>query len=227
MADKDFRKLKRWELIEIIEELQKDSQENTEDKKENEENKDKKIELDAALQSIQAEQKRREKKQHLFSAIGILLVVAAISVLIATRLVPVLQVSGKSMEPALKNGELVVIKKTTKIKQGDIIGFYYQSKILVKRVIGTAGDYIDIDEDGNVYVNGEKLDEPYAIKKDLGECDIDFPYQVPEGKYFVMGDHRSVSVDSRSSAIGCVAEDQIIGKVAFRFWPLSKMGFLK
>ena len=163
----------------------------------------------------------------LFSAIGILLVVAAISVLIATRLVPVLQVSGKSMEPALENGELVVIKKTTKIKQGDIIGFYYQSKILVKRVIGTAGDYIDIDEDGNVYVNGEKLDEPYAIKKDLGECDIDFPYQVPEGKYFVMGDHRSVSVDSRSSAIGCVAEDQIIGKVAFRFWPLSKMGFLK
>lgn len=227
MADKDFRKLKRWELIEIIEELQKDSQENTEDKKENEENKDKKIELDAALQSIQAEQNRREKKQHLFSAIGILLVVAAISVLIATRLVPVLQVSGKSMEPALENGELVVIKKTTKIKQGDIIGFYYQSKILVKRVIGTAGDYIDIDEDGNVYVNGEKLDEPYAIKKDLGECDIDFPYQVPEGKCFVMGDHRSVSVDSRSSAIGCVAEDQIIGKVAFRFWPLSKMGFLE
>lgn len=227
MADKDFRKLKRWELIEIIEELQKDSQENTEDKKENEENKDKKIELDAALQSIQAEQNRREKKQHLFSAIGILLVVAAISVLIATRLVPVLQVSGKSMEPALENGELVVIKKTTKIKQGDIIGFYYQSKIFVKRVIGTAGDYIDIDEDGNVYVNGEKLDEPYAIKKDLGECDIDFPYQVPEGKCFVMGDHRSVSVDSRSSAIGCVAEDQIIGKVAFRFWPLSKMGFLE
>jgi signal peptidase I len=224
VADKDFRKLKRWELIEIIEGLQKDLQETTE---ENDGNKDKKIELDAALQCIQAEQACREKKRHLFSALGILLVVAAISVLIATRLVPVLQVSGKSMEPALENGELVVIKKTTKIKQGDIIGFYYQSKILVKRVIGTAGDYIDIDEDGNVYVNGEKLDEPYAIKKDLGECDIDFPYQVPEGKYFVMGDHRSVSVDSRSSAIGCVAEDQIIGKVAFRFWPLSKMGFLK
>ena len=202
MADKDFRKLKRWELIEIIEGLQKDLQETTE---ENDGNKDKKIELDVALQSIRAEQAYREKKQHLFSALGILLVVAAISVLIATRLVPVLQVSGKSMEPALENGELVVIKKTTKIKQGDIIGFYYQSKILVKRVIGTAGDYIDIDE----------------------ECDIDFPYQVPEGKYFVMGDHRSVSVDSRSSAIGCVAEDQIIGKVAFRFWPLSKMGFLK
>ena len=199
MADKDFCKLKRWELIEIIEGLQKDLQETTE---ENDGNKDKKIELDVALQSIRAEQARREKKQHLFSALGILLVVAAISVLIATRLVPVLQVSGKSMEPALENGELVVIKKTTKIKQGDIIGFYYQSKILVKRVIGTAGDYIDIDEDGNVYVNGE-------------------------GKYFVMGDHRSVSVDSRSSAIGCVAEDQIIGKVAFRFWPLSKMGFLK
>ena len=180
MADKDFRKLKRWELIEIIEGLQKDLQETTE---ENDGNKDKKIELDAALQCIQAEQACREKKRHLFSAIGILLVVAAISVLIATRLVPVLQVSGKSMEPALENGELVVIKKTTKIKQGDIIGFYYQSKILVKRVIGTAGDYIDIDEDGNVYVNGEKLDEPYAIKKDLGECDIDFPYQVPEGKF--------------------------------------------
>lgn len=129
MADKDFRKLKRWELIEIIEGLQKDSQGTAE---ENGGNKDKKVELDVALQCIQAEHKRREKKQHLFSAIGILLVVAAISVLIATRLVPVLQVSGKSMEPALENGELVVIKKTTKIKQGDIIGFYYQSKILVK-----------------------------------------------------------------------------------------------
>lgn len=224
MADKDFRKLKRWELIEIIEGLQEDAHKGTEEEKENNE---KETELDEALQRIQAEQARREKKGHFFSALGILLVVAAISVLIATRLVPVLQISGKSMEPALENGELVVIQKTTRIKQGDIISFYYQSKILVKRVIGTPGDYIDIDEEGNVYVNGTKLKEPYAIKKELGECDIDFPYQVPEGKYFVMGDHRSVSIDSRSSTIGCVAEDQIIGKVAFRFWPLSKMGFLE
>lgn len=224
MADRDFRKLRRWELIEIIEGLQEDERKGTE---ENKENNEKKIELDEALQKIQAEQRRREKRQLFFSALGILLVVAAISVLIATRLVPVLQVSGKSMEPTLENGELVVIKKTTNIKQGDIIGFYYQSKILVKRVIGTAGDYIDIDEEGNVYVNGEALKEPYAIKKDLGECDIAFPYQVPEGKYFVLGDHRSVSIDSRSSTVGCVAEDQIIGKVAFRFWPLSKIGFLK
>ena len=127
VADKDFRKLKRWELIEIIEGLQKDLQETTE---ENDGNKDKKIELDVALQSIRAEQARREKKQHLFSALGILLVVAAISVLIATRLVPVLQVSGKSMEPALENGELVVIKKTTKIKQGDIITFTIRVRFL-------------------------------------------------------------------------------------------------
>ena len=137
-----------------------------------------------------------------------------------------MQVSGKSMEPALENGELVVIKKTTKIKQGDIIGFYYQSKILVKRVIGTAGDYIDIDEDGNVYVNGEKLDEPYAIKKDLGECDIDFPYQVPDNRYFVMGDHRSTSIDSRSSVIGSIEKDQITGKILLRIWPLKHISLV-
>ena len=199
--------------MEIIEGLQKDLQETTE---ENDGNKDKKIELDAALQCIQAEQACREKKRHLFSAIGILLVVAAISVLIATRLVPVLQVSGKSMEPALENGELVVIKKPQKIKQGDIIGFYYQSKILVKRVIGTAGDYIDIDEDGNVYVNGEKLDEPYAIKERFGECDIDFSLSGAGRQIFCDGRPSfKVSVDSRSSAIGCVAEEQIMWKGGF------------
>lgn len=177
--------------------------------------------------------KEREKLKYwqrfrrtLLSTVGFLIVVAAVSVLISTQFFPVIQVSGDSMEPVLEDGEILVLQKTDDLETGDPIAFYYQSRILLKRVIGTAGDYIDIDEEGNVYVNGELLDEPYVTDKSLGECDIQLPCQVPDGKIFVMGDHRSVSIDSRNSEIGFVGQEQIVGRVAFRVWPLSRLGFV-
>ncbi len=177
--------------------------------------------------------KEREKLRYrmrfqrtLFSTIGFLIVVAAVSVLISTMLFPVIQVTGDSMEPTVENGEILILQKTDELQTGDLVAFYYQSRILLKRVIGTAGDYIDIDPEGNVSVNGELLEEPYVTDKSLGECDIELPYQVPDGRIFVMGDHRSVSMDSRTEAIGCVGQEQIIGKVAFRIWPLTRAGFL-
>lgn len=109
-------------------------------------------------------------------------------------------------------------------QRGDIIAFYYNNKILVKRVIGMPGEWVDMDENGNVTIDGEPLEEPYLTEKSLGECDIELPYQVPEGRYFVMGDHRSVSSDSRSSQVGCVSEEQIVGKLLFRLWPLDEIG---
>lgn len=188
---------------------------------------------EAALPSLeQLENERirwRQRKSYrkiLLNTIGILIVVAAISVLIATLFFPVLQVSGTSMEPTMEDGEILILKKTGDLETGDLVGFYYQNKILLKRVIGKAGDYIDIDKDGNVYVNNEILDEPYIREKSLGDCDIDLPYQVPDGKVFVMGDHRSTSVDSRNSAIGCVSREQLAGKVALRVWPVERIGFL-
>ena len=131
------------------------------------------------------------------------------------------------MEPTLEDGQIIVLEKSGKFKTGDLIGFYYQNKILLKRVIGSAGDYIDIDTDGSVYVNDEKLDEPYLKDQALGECDINLPYQVPDGKIFVMGDHRSKSIDSRSKLVGCVSDEQVVGRVVFRIWPLMSIGFLK
>lgn len=167
-----------------------------------------------------------EYRQVLRSTIRILIVVAALSVLAAAVFFPMLQVAGESMEPTLEDGQIIILFKTDKLETGDLVGFYYQSKVLLKRVIGHAGDYIDIDEEGNVAVNGEGLEEPYVLEKSLGECDIVLPYQVPDNRVFVMGDHRSTSIDSRSTQVGCVSEEQIIGRVAFRVWPLNKMGFL-
>ena len=172
--------------------------------------------------------KRREYfRRSLLSTLGFLTVVAAVSVLVATQLLPVVQISGGSREPALADGEIVILQKTEDLETGDIIAFYYQSRILIKRVIGKAGDYIDIDENGTVTVNGEQLEEPYVTEPSLGDCDLTFPYQVPEGRLFVLGDHRSVSMDSRSRAIGCVAQEQIVGKIIFRVWPLGRLGFLE
>lgn len=170
---------------------------------------------------------QKEYRRTILHIIGILIVAAAVSVLLATMFFPIIQVSGVSMEPTLEDEQIILLEKTGKFKTGDLIGFYYQNKILLKRVIGRAGDYIDIDEDGNVYVNDKQLDEPYLKDKALGECDIKLPYQVPDGKIFVMGDHRSKSIDSRSRLVGCVSEEQVIGRVAFRLWPLQDIGFLK
>jgi len=156
-----------------------------------------------------------------------LITVAAIAVLIATLFLPVLQIHGTSMAPTVADGELVISVKGSEYDKQDVVAFYYNNKLLVKRVIANPGEWVDIDEYGNVTVNGDRLNEPYLMDKAMGECDIELPYQVPEGRVFVMGDHRSVSVDSRSSAVGCVAEEQVVGKLAFRIWPFNKMGKIK
>jgi signal peptidase I len=180
---------------------------------------------------IEEEVKRRERakafRDAMRNAAGVLIVVAAVSVLLSTLLVPVLRVYGESMFPTLRDGEVVVSFKTGDIERGDIIAFYYNNKALLKRVIAVSGDWVDIDENGVVSVNGEVPDEPYAPEKSLGKCDIELPYQVPDGRWFVMGDHRLTSVDSRASSIGPVSDEQIIGEVAFRVWPLTAFGQVK
>lgn len=181
-----------------------------------------------SVESMEAELKRiryrRRYARVIRSTIYTLITVAAIAVLVAMLWLPVLQIHGSSMTPAVNDGDIIVSLKGSEFKQGDIIAFYYNNKILVKRVIASPGDWVDIDEQGNVSVNGALLDEPYLTEKALGECNIDLPYQVPAAKYFVMGDHRSISVDSRNTAVGCVAEEQIVGKIAFRVWPLGDFG---
>ena len=153
-----------------------------------------------------------------------LITVAAIAVLVAVLLLPVLRIYGTSMSPALEEGEYVVSIKGSRFETGDIMAFYYNNKILVKRVIAVSGEWVEIDENGAVSVNGVRLDEPYVTDLALGECDIEFPYQVPESRIFVMGDHRSVSIDSRNTAIGCVSSEQIVGKIIFRIWPFKDIG---
>ena len=158
------------------------------------------------------------------STTNILIVVAAVTVLIAVLLLPILRIYGQSMNSTLSSGELVVSVKGASFKSGDIVAFYYNNNILVKRVIANSGDWVDIDLDGNVYVNQKKIDEPYLDEKAYGEPTIDFPYQVPDERVFVLGDNRSVSIDSRHTSIGCVTSEQIVGKIVFRVWPLSKLG---
>ena len=160
------------------------------------------------------------------STIYALVVVAAVAVLLATLFLPVLQVSGDSMNPTLQDKDVIVLVKSGSLKTGDLCGFYWQNKLLLKRVIGLPGDIISLDENGVVTVNGTVLDEPYVDELALGECDIKFPYQVPENRYFVLGDHRATSIDSRSSVIGCVEKNQIVGKVFIRVWPLSSFSLI-
>lgn len=179
-------------------------------------------------QQLEAELKREKYKRRyrsvLRSTVYTLISVAAVAVLVATLWLPVLQIYGSSMTPTLQSGEIILSVKTSELEPGDIVAFYYNNKILVKRFICGAGDWINIDADGTVYVNGVRLDEPYLVEKALGDCNIEFPYQVPDNRIFCMGDHRSTSVDSRNTAVGCVSDEQIVGKIVFRIWPLSGFG---
>ena len=172
---------------------------------------------------------KRDRYYHRFrnmvtSTFLTLVVVAAAAVLVAVLFLPVLRIYGKSMRGTLDNGDIVVSVKSSNMKTGDVVAFYYNNNILVKRVIAGPGDWVDIDKDGNVFVNHEKLEEPYLDDKAYGETNIELPYQVPDGRIFVMGDNRSVSIDSRNTSIGCVSEEQIVGKIVFRIWPLAQMG---
>ena len=193
--------------------------------------KKKKIRPIPTRQELEAELRRvRYKSRYrsvLRSTVYTLITVAAAAILVATLWLPVLQIYGNSMAPTLQDGEIIFSVKTSDFEPGDIISFYYNNKILVKRVIARPGDWVDIDEAGNVLLNGVPLEEPYLEEKALGDCDIPLPYQVPDGKYFVMGDHRSISVDSRSTAVGCVAQEQIVGKILFRVWPLNDFGLVE
>ena len=177
--------------------------------------------LEAEVQRVRY---KRRYRHTLRSTVAMLVVVAAISVLVATLWMPVLRIYGSSMTPTLVDGNIVISVKANDFESGDIIAFYYNNKILVKRVIADSGEWVNITEDGTVFVNERKLQEPYLIEKSIGDCNIDLPYQVPESRVFVMGDHRSVSVDSRNKAVGSIAEEQIVGKLVFRLWPLKEFG---
>ncbi len=161
------------------------------------------------------------------STVGILITVAAIAVLIAVLLLPVLQIYGTSMSPTMNEGDIMVSVKGTKFETGEVVAFYYNNKILVKRVIANAGEWVNIDQEGNVYVNNKKLDEPYIAQKAFGETNIELPYQVPDSRIFVIGDNRDASIDSRNTSVGCVSDEQIVGKIVFRIWPLSGIGPVK
>jgi signal peptidase I len=190
-----------------------------------------KIDLDSlpSRKQIETERKRYRRQKAYNKALGgtvyVLTIVAAVAVLIATLILPVLQIEGTSMEPTLTNGDIVLLMKTARFDCGDLCGFTWNNKLLIKRVIGVPGDWIEIDTDGTIYLNGEKLDEPYVEQKAFGECDLEFPFQVPQEQYFVVGDMRESSIDSRNTLIGCIPKDQIVGKVFFRVWPFKSVEF--
>ena len=167
---------------------------------------------------------KKQYKDIIKSTFFSLVAVAAVAVLIATLWLPVFQIYGSSMTPTLSDGEIAVAMKTHNFETGDIIAFYLNNKILIKRVIAGPGDWVNIDTEGNVFVNNEQLDEPYVTEKAFGDCNIELPYQIPESRVFVMGDHRAVSLDSRNTAIGCVADEQVVGKILFKVWPLKDIG---
>lgn len=183
------------------------------------------------VQELEAELKRVKYRSRyrsvLRSTVYTLVVVAAIAVLVATIWMPVLQIYGTSMTPTVNEDDIVISMKGSEFEAGDLIAFYLGNKILVKRCIAGPGQWVNIDESGNVYVDGTLLEEPYLTEKALGDCNITLPYQVPDNRYFCMGDHRSTSVDSRHTDVGCVSEEQVVGKIVFRVWPLKDFGSLK
>ena len=190
-------------------------------------NRNKPIDLPTTEQIEQERIRLRYQRRYsrtLKSTVAILIVVAAAAILVATLWMPVLRIYGTSMVPTLEDGQIVVSVKSSSFEPGDIVAFYHGNKLLIKRFIAGPADWVDIDADGNVSVNGTVLDEPYIAEKAYGETNITLPYQVPDKRYFLMGDNRDVSVDSRNTAVGCVSDEQIVGKVVFRIWPLSQLG---
>ena len=252
MFEQELHKLKREELLEIMlaqsreidsltEELEKERARNTSEESEQGETTGDVVEEDPAeeeaadspsalpetadLETL-VKRIRYEKRfrASIVNTLMTLVVVAAAAILIAILVLPILRIYGQSMSETLDNGDIVVSVKTADLETGDIVAFYYNNTILVKRVIGQSGDWIDIAKDGTVSVNQKELEEPYLDKKAYGEIDIKLPYQVPEGRTFVMGDNREISIDSRTMMIGCVSEEQIVGKTIFRVWPFNKIG---
>ena len=175
-------------------------------------------------QELKRERYKHRYRQTFRGTVYTLITVAAVAVLVATLWMPVLQIYGASMNPTLSEGDIVISLRTKEFVPGDVVAFYYGNKLLVKRYIAGAGSWVDIGQDGTIYVNEQELKEPYLTEKAFGDCDLKLPYQVPEEKFFVVGDHRSTSVDSRHTAVGCITEEYIVGKITFRIWPLDKFG---
>ena len=221
----ELEKTEKPEQIEKAEELEKTAESEKSEALEETEKSPLQI---PGIEQIEAELRKEQYKHDyirvLKSTAFTLLVVAAAAVIIAVLICPVIQIVGESMSDTLQDGDIVVAINDSKYATGNVVAFYYNNNILIKRVIATAGSWVDIDRDGNVSVNGEPLDEPYVTDKAIGECNITLPYQVPDDRIFVMGDHRETSVDSRNTAVGCISSDLVVGRILFRIWPLSGLG---